>query len=222
MGMILLAGVGAAAIFRLLPNRPMKLVAAIVLAAGAGHLGWQAYQLSFNPRYLADPLNPYVYAHTPTPLPKTGRATRSLGRAGAGRPRYVDPGGGNRTITGRFPGTCGSSMKSGSAIGSTRNVWKRDREHYPPPAILILSSDIDSDDLTDAWRATMAPLRVAPARRADRSLYSQGSLAGIILTARRRDNPPHSFGQSRNRRDGFAGRLSGLLHKHPCDAPVCA
>ena len=86
MGMILLAGVGAAAIFRFLPNWPLKLLAAIVLAAGAGHLGWQAYQLNFNPRYMADPLNPYVYAHTPTPLPRLGCATRSFGPARAGGP----------------------------------------------------------------------------------------------------------------------------------------
>ena len=74
--MILLAGVGAAAILRCLPNWPLKLVAALVLAVGAGHLAWQADQLSFNPRYFADPKNPYVYAHTPTPLPNvTARST---------------------------------------------------------------------------------------------------------------------------------------------------
>ncbi len=97
MGMILLAGVGTAAILRFLPNWPMKLVAAIVLGIGAGHLGWQAYQLNFDarplgtvlktvalkgwrayelnfdPRYIADPLNPYVYAHTPPGLARLGR-----------------------------------------------------------------------------------------------------------------------------------------------------
>ena len=79
-GMILLAGVGAAAVLRFLPGVPMKLAAALLLAAGAAHLGWQAYQLNFyqlnfSPRYVADPLNPYVYAHTPIPLPRLFRAT---------------------------------------------------------------------------------------------------------------------------------------------------
>ena len=27
-------------------------------------------------------------------------------------------------------------------------VWKRDLDQYPPPAILMLSRDVDSDDLT--------------------------------------------------------------------------
>ena len=79
MGMILLAGIGAAAVFRFMPNWPLKVLATVVLAAGAGHLGWQAYQLNFNPRYIADPLNPYVYAHTPMPLPKLAARLDRLG-----------------------------------------------------------------------------------------------------------------------------------------------
>lgn len=63
-GMILLAGVGAAALVRWLPCRLSKAAACAVLLAGAAHLGWQAYRASFP--FCADPRNPYVYAQTGT------------------------------------------------------------------------------------------------------------------------------------------------------------
>jgi len=60
-GMILLAGVGAAALLRWLCSVPLRAVAGALLVIGTGHLGWQAYQA--NTRYCADYRNPYVYAH---------------------------------------------------------------------------------------------------------------------------------------------------------------
>ena len=61
-GMILLAGVGAAALVRWMPCRISKAAACIALLAGAAHLGWQAHRASFP--FCADPRNPYVYAQT--------------------------------------------------------------------------------------------------------------------------------------------------------------
>jgi uncharacterized protein (TIGR03663 family) len=61
-GMILLAGVGAVAVVRLVPTLPLKGLLALVLAAAAGQLAWQAYRASFV--LAADPKNPYVYAHS--------------------------------------------------------------------------------------------------------------------------------------------------------------
>jgi len=63
-GMILLAGVGAAALVRWMSWRPARWAAGAVLLVLAAQLGWQSYQLSF--RFCADPRNPYVYAHTST------------------------------------------------------------------------------------------------------------------------------------------------------------
>ena len=60
-GMILLAGLGAAALVRWTPTRPLKAVACVVLAALAAQLGWQAYRASFP--FAMDQRNPYVYAH---------------------------------------------------------------------------------------------------------------------------------------------------------------
>jgi uncharacterized protein (TIGR03663 family) len=61
-GMTLLAGVGAWTILAWVPRLPGKAIAAAILAVGAAHLGWQAYELSF--RFAADDRNPYAYAHT--------------------------------------------------------------------------------------------------------------------------------------------------------------
>jgi uncharacterized protein (TIGR03663 family) len=61
-GMILLAGVGAVALFQALKRKWAKAVLSIGLAAGVGHLMWQAWQL--DGPYAADQRNPYVYAQT--------------------------------------------------------------------------------------------------------------------------------------------------------------
>jgi predicted membrane-bound mannosyltransferase len=61
-GLILLAGVGAAELFRLARRPAVRLGLSLGLLAGLGHLGWQAFQASY--RYADDQRNPYVYAHT--------------------------------------------------------------------------------------------------------------------------------------------------------------
>jgi uncharacterized protein (TIGR03663 family) len=59
--LILLAGLGAVAIIRRVRRLPVKMLASVVLLAGVGQLGWQAYQANF--RFCVDYRNPYVYAH---------------------------------------------------------------------------------------------------------------------------------------------------------------
>ena len=60
--MTLMAGIGAVALVRWTPTRPLKVLVMAALAAGAVHLGWQAHRASF--RFCVDQRNPYVYAHT--------------------------------------------------------------------------------------------------------------------------------------------------------------
>jgi len=60
-GMILLAGVGAVAIWRWMPNVPTKAIAAILLAAATLHLAKQSHAACF--KFDADNRNPYVYSH---------------------------------------------------------------------------------------------------------------------------------------------------------------
>jgi uncharacterized protein (TIGR03663 family) len=63
-GMILLAGVGAVVLVRLVPNVLPRLIVILLLIEACLHLGWQAYLGSH--KFYADSRNPYVYAH-PTP-----------------------------------------------------------------------------------------------------------------------------------------------------------
>ena len=63
-GMILLAGVGAAAMIKLAPNVLARTAVILLLAASGVHLAWQAYLANYV--YYADSRNPYVYAHPTT------------------------------------------------------------------------------------------------------------------------------------------------------------
>jgi len=60
-GMILLAGVGAVALVRWVPNVLPRLIIICLLIEASLHLAWQAYLGSY--RFYADSRNPYVYAH---------------------------------------------------------------------------------------------------------------------------------------------------------------
>jgi uncharacterized protein (TIGR03663 family) len=61
-GMIVMAGIGAASLWRRLKKPWTRTFAIVVFAGGVLHLGMQAYRASYV--YPADPRNPYVYAHT--------------------------------------------------------------------------------------------------------------------------------------------------------------
>lgn len=62
IGMTILAGVGMISLIRQTTKRLSRIILIIVLGAGCFHLIWQAYTGNF--KYAADPVNPYVYAHT--------------------------------------------------------------------------------------------------------------------------------------------------------------
>jgi uncharacterized protein (TIGR03663 family) len=60
-GMILLAGIGAVALVRLLPNVLPRLIIICLLFESSLHLLWQSYLSNYV--YYSDSRNPYVYAH---------------------------------------------------------------------------------------------------------------------------------------------------------------
>ena len=80
-GMILLAGVGAAALLRSVERRFLRLTLGLLLLAGAGHLAWQA-RLA-NMTYAADPRNPYVYAQTSPDMLNLVRQVEALAKVHA-------------------------------------------------------------------------------------------------------------------------------------------
>ena len=78
-GMILLAGVAAIALIRIVSAWPGKGIMAIVLSAAAGQLAWQAYRASYVLN--ADPRNPYVYAHTLPDVKRLAHDVEELAKA---------------------------------------------------------------------------------------------------------------------------------------------
>ena len=77
-GMILLAGIGAAAILRRLPGRRLKIAAGALLAAGVAHLAAQAWRANFV--YYADTRNPYVYAHPVNDVVRLAQRVEDIAR----------------------------------------------------------------------------------------------------------------------------------------------
>jgi len=85
-GMILLAGVGAAAIYRALPSRWLHGAAVLLFALGLSHLGAQAYRANFV--YQADTRNPYVYGHTSSDFLRMVQRIEDIARV-SGKNRHV-------------------------------------------------------------------------------------------------------------------------------------
>ena len=77
-GMILMAGLGAAGLWRRAPGWAGRAGLAAVLLAAGWNLGAQAWRGSF--KFYADPRNPYVYAHTTPNLLKMVKRIEDISR----------------------------------------------------------------------------------------------------------------------------------------------
>ena len=77
-GTILLAGVGATVLVRVMPGYVLKTATVAILAAAVGHLAWQAHRASFVA--YDDPTTPYVYAHTTGDVPVFCRNVEDIAR----------------------------------------------------------------------------------------------------------------------------------------------
>ena len=78
-GMIVLAGIGAVALIRAAPGKPLKAVVVLLLLAASAQLGWQAYRASYI-RY-TDDTNPYVYAQPVPDAVNLGLKVEELARS---------------------------------------------------------------------------------------------------------------------------------------------
>jgi len=76
LGLILLAGIGAASLLQLCTGKPARVLVTMVLIAGTVHLTWQAWRASVT--YAASPKNPYVYAHTSPDLLRLVERVRAI------------------------------------------------------------------------------------------------------------------------------------------------
>ena len=79
-GLILLAGCGIQAAMNTLTARG-RVALGLVLAAGVGHLAWQAWRLNHDPQLIAHARNPYVYAHPTRDVERMAQRTHDLVRA---------------------------------------------------------------------------------------------------------------------------------------------
>jgi len=78
LGMILLAGAGAAALINAVRPHPLKVAMLAALLAGSAQLGVQAWRASFV--YASDRRNPYVYAQTVPDLLNLVRRAEGIAR----------------------------------------------------------------------------------------------------------------------------------------------
>ena len=137
-GMILLAGVGAAAIVRRTPTRLAKGAMIAILLAGAAQLGWQSHQLNF--RFPADVRNPYVYAHTSTDLLNLAA---QLDRLAQGSPR-------GRTMVVHvvtaenywpLPWYLRKSQPNTVGYWNSPASWSQETANLSPPDVIITTPD---------------------------------------------------------------------------------
>ncbi|MGB2820170.1 MAG: flippase activity-associated protein Agl23, partial [Phycisphaerae bacterium] len=77
-GMILVAGVGAAALVRWTPKWPLKILVALLLAGGCAQLAWQAYRGSYV--YYDSNYNPWVYGHSLRGVVRLGDRAEEIAR----------------------------------------------------------------------------------------------------------------------------------------------
>jgi len=80
-GMIMLAGVGAAALLRVCEARRLKWATGALMVGAAAQLGWQAWRASFP--YCASQQNPYVYAQTSPNILELVEKVEALARVSA-------------------------------------------------------------------------------------------------------------------------------------------
>lgn len=76
---VLLGGVGAAVLIEFCRSRRWKFVVGFFLLIGAGHLGWEAWQLALP--YSADRRNPYAYSQTSPDLLNLVRRVETIAAA---------------------------------------------------------------------------------------------------------------------------------------------
>jgi uncharacterized protein (TIGR03663 family) len=86
-GCLLLAGVGAATLWQAASKPTLRVVLAVLLAAEAGHLGWQAWRASFP--LCASRSNPWVYAQTSPDLLNLVEEVQTVARAEEGNDTFI-------------------------------------------------------------------------------------------------------------------------------------
>ncbi|MCC6360345.1 MAG: TIGR03663 family protein [Phycisphaerales bacterium] len=186
-GMILLAGVGIAAILRAARDRDERTVVVLVGLAAAAHLAWQADRAN-SPKFCASNYNPYVYAHPVNDLLNLPRWLEKLAA--------VDPAGRDLLIKVYTP----DAWPVPWYLRHFRNVgyW----EH--PPAVAGGEAAGDALSSADAPVVIVWPELVAEFEAASRDEYRPsliGLRPGVVLSVYTR----------RSLYDAFVARETGAI-----------
>ena len=139
LGMILLAGVGARTLIRIVPTWPLKTIVTLLLLVGIAHLGRQSYLL--NTRFRADQRNPYVYAHASTDMVNLAQQMERLAA--------VSPQGHEMAIhvvtpENYWPLPWYLRHFDRDSIGFWQDAatWRGHTRQLPPPSVIILTVDV--------------------------------------------------------------------------------
>ena len=150
-GMILLAGVGAAALVKLAPKLLPRLVVICLLAAACVHLFWQAYLANY--KYYADSRTPYVYAHTTTDIFAMVQRIEGIAEVhedGKGMPiHFVCP---DRHDYWPFPWY----LRSFSNVG----YWDKVTDNVISAAIVIASPSVEQELITRLFELQQEPGKI--------------------------------------------------------------
>jgi predicted membrane-bound mannosyltransferase len=138
-GLILLAGLGAAVLVRGVPTLPAKIAVAGLLAAGLWPLHGESQW--FNGRLAADARNPYVYAHSSTDVKNlAAQAERLAAVSPAGHELII------HVVTPEnywpLPWYLRRFNRDHIGYWQDAEAWWRDTRTLPPPAVVILTSDV--------------------------------------------------------------------------------
>lgn len=188
-GMILLAGVGIAAILRAARDRDERAVVVLVGLAAAAHLAWQADRAN-SPKFCASNYNPYVYAHPVNDLLNLPRWLEKLAA--------VDPAGRDLLIKVYTP----DAWPVPWYLRHFRNVgyW----EH--PPAVAGGEAAGDALSSADAPVVIVWPELIAEFEAASRDEYRPsliGLRPGVVLSVYTR----------RSLYDAFVARETGAIRR---------
>jgi hypothetical protein len=120
---------------------PFRLVAGLFLAAGILHLGWETWELNFNPRLFADQRNPYVYAHASSDVLNLAAQMERLAN--------VSPEGHDMVIHIVTPENYWPIpwyLRRFRRIGYWQDpeIWQKNTVDYPPPSVILLTSDVQA------------------------------------------------------------------------------
>jgi predicted membrane-bound mannosyltransferase len=134
-GMILLAGIGASALVTAISNRVGRIAVTVALLGFSAQLTHQSCRANFNPKFVADRRNPYVYAQTVPDLLNLVTKVEAIAA--------ISPAAHNTVVKVMAPG--GDYWPLPWYLRRFKNVgWYEQLPHDPFAPIIIVAAQLDA------------------------------------------------------------------------------